>query len=159
MNNLKCRKQKFNGTFECKKSNKIINIKECNNCKFKEFRESNNHQIKKRTYKQSKKEKERFSIIYQDSTKCCYCGSKNDHIDTNEVFGGAYRSLSIEYGACNYYCRLCHNRYDVDRLFSLKEKVKFQKKLVKIHGYDWFINNFKKDYEYLLSEYKKKSSK
>lgn len=181
-NNCKHLKIKFNGKLECKKQKKIINIRECNGCKFREDKVSNNHQmknktqlcslrnkktqnnsnlplksnkyqIKKRTYKQVKKEKERYSIIYDDNSKCCYCGSKNGHIDTNEVFSGAYRSLSIKFGACNYYCRECHTRYDIDRLFNLQEKVKFQKELVKLYGYDWFINTFRQDYEYLLKKY------
>ena len=31
-------KQKINRNLECKKQNKIINIKECNNCKYKEYK-------------------------------------------------------------------------------------------------------------------------
>ena len=109
--------------------------------------------LKKATYSHSKKEKERFSIIYQERTKCCYCGSKIGHIDTNEVFEGAYRSLSIKYGACNYYCRKCHKRFDIDRLFNYDEKIKFQNKLVEMYGYDWFMNTFKHDYIEIRKQY------
>lgn len=151
-------KQKFDRTIICKRTNKTINLKDCSNCKYKKYKNTT-YTLKKTTKCHAKKEKERFSIIYTDKTKCCYCGTKIGHIDTNEVFSGAYRILSIKFGACNYYCRACHNRYDVDRLFNLKEKVKFQKELVKIYGYDWFISTFKKDYEYELEKYLKTSSK
>lgn len=108
--------------------------------------------MKKATYKHYKKEKERFSIIYNDKSKCCICGSKIGHIDTNEVFEGAYRMTSIKYGACNYLCRKCHIRFDNDRLFNLKEKVKFQNKFIDMYGYDWFIDTFKQDYEVKLKK-------
>lgn len=61
MNNLKCRKQKINGSFECKRTNKIINIKDCNNCKYKEYK--NNNQISKLN-----KIKEIVNLIKQNST-------------------------------------------------------------------------------------------
>lgn len=124
-------------------------------CKCDDIEYKEQKTLKKTTYSHSKKEKERFSIIYQDKTKCCYCGSKTGHIDTNEVFEGAYRSLSIKYGACNYYCRSCHKRFDEDRIFNLQEKIKFQKQFVKLYGYEWFIKIFKQDYEVKLSKIKK----
>ena len=43
---------------------KEINYTNCTNCKFKEYKQCT--ALKKRTYKQAKKEKERFSIIYQE---------------------------------------------------------------------------------------------
>ena len=49
-------KQKLNRTLECKKKQKIINIKECNNCKLKEYKKctefsknSANHTLKSTT--------------------------------------------------------------------------------------------------------------
>lgn len=80
MNKLKCRKQKFNGNFECKLTNKIINIKECNNCKFKEFKESNNHQIKKQSTPSKRTKalaitKDVKLIVWErDNHRCIFCG-------------------------------------------------------------------------------------
>ncbi len=50
-------KQKLNRTLECKKQNKIINIKECNNCKFKEYKKCINDSLSssKKTKVQSAK--------------------------------------------------------------------------------------------------------
>ena len=52
-NNCIYLKQKINRTLECKKKKKIINIKECNNCKLKEYKKctkfsknSANHTLK-----------------------------------------------------------------------------------------------------------------
>lgn len=128
-------------------------------CKCEDIEYKEKKQLKKTTYKHAKKEKGRFSIVYQDKTKCCYCGSKQGHIDTNEVFEGAYRELSIKYGACNYYCRDCHRRFDSDRLFNYDEKIKFQNKLVSIYGYDWFMSIFKHDYIEMKKIYMKKHIK
>ena len=52
--------------------------------------------IKKQTYKHSKKEKERFSIIYQDLTKFCVLGCESTYnIAKNEVYEGSKRGASI----------------------------------------------------------------
>lgn len=160
MNNCKYLKQKLNRTLECKKQNKIINIRECNGCKYRKYTTSchqlnkcrqkspkivslsNNRQIKKRTYKQSKKEKERYSIIYQDLSKCCVNGCLTPYynVEKNEVYEGAKRGASIKYG---FVCPLCKNHHDQfhnDRNFALYYKKMFQKEFEKKHSKQEFIN-------------------
>lgn len=146
-------KQKMNRTLFCKKQNKIINIGNCKSCKFHEFPENRKMvtTIKKRTNKQQKKEKERFSIIYQDLSKCCECECIVG-IEKNEVFEGAYRQTSIKYGAVAPFCFKHHKQFHNDRLFNLKYKIKFQNWFISLYGYNWYIDKFKIDYEYLLNK-------
>lgn len=150
-NNCKYFKIKMNRTFECKKQNKIINIKECNGCLFKDINFFDNKKsIKKRTYKQSKKEKERYSIIYKDLTKCCVLGCNSTYnIAKNEVYEGAKRKTSIINGFVCPFCELHHNQFHHDREFALFYKRLFQIEFEKTHTREEFINlihyNYLKD--------------
>ena len=56
-NNCIYLKQKLNRTLECKKKKKIINIKECNNCKYKEYK---THACVQKNNKTQKREKMRL---------------------------------------------------------------------------------------------------
>ncbi len=147
---LKIRSKKYKSYYYCSILKREIKIDECYNCTHKEYKIYN--PLKKRTYMQSKKEKDRFSIIYQDLTKCCVCGSKIG-IELNEIFEGAYRQTSIKYGMVAPMCETCHKRFHNDRLFNLYYKKKFQTQFEKLYSHDLFISLFKQDYIYL---YKKK---
>lgn len=73
----------------------------CNNKEYKEYKTLKyNSTIKKKTYKQAKKEKNRFSILTDDMLRCAECGEIYDRKDLNyhEVFFGRNRQLSIKYG-------------------------------------------------------------
>lgn len=139
--NCKYLKQKLNKKFECKKQNKIINIKECNNCKFRENKESNKHQIKKRTYKKAKKEKNRYSIIYNDLTKCCVDGCLTPYynVQVNEVYEGAKRNASIKHGFTTPFCCIHHNGFHNDRSFALYYKRMFQREYERNHSREDFL--------------------
>ena len=106
----------------------------CNNIEYKEVKT-----IKKATYKRIKKEKERFSIIYQDLSKCAECGSKIGHIDKNEVYEGSKRNVSMEYGFVVPFCHKCHERFHNDRTFALKYKRMFQIAYEKNHSRNEFL--------------------
>ena len=132
MNNLKCRKQKMNGSFECKRNHKIINIKECNNCKNKEYA-TNCHTIKKCTINQkncakidsrntkmhndcalkkkstkiSKLERNRKSVFTEDLEHCIICGRKKDNL--HEIFFGNKRQKSMKYNFVIPLCFECHS--------------------------------------------------
>lgn len=143
MTNCTYLKQKLNRTLECKKQNKIINIRECNRCKYREDKVSTScRQLKKRTYKQTKKEKERYSIIYQDLSKCCVSGCLTPYynVEKNEVYEGSKRSASIKYG---FVCPLCeehHRQFHNDREFALYYKRLFQREFEKTHSRDEFLD-------------------
>ena len=156
---LRIRSRKYNYYGYCIKYKKEVPIfcKECNNIEYKQY-----NAMKSRTYKQTKREKERFSIIYRDLNKCCECGLKSGDyderigtyttIEKNEVYSGAYRGLSIELGMIAPLCIYCHKQFHKDRIMNLKYKAKFQKEYIKTHTLDNFISTFKKDYIYELKK-------
>jgi len=150
-NNCKHLKQGFYGKITCKKKKRLISICDCKNCKFKEYENAimyNNKRkitLKKKTYKQSKKEKTRFSIIYKDLTKCAKCGSTYN-VQKNEVYEGSKRGISIKYGFVIPLCETCHNRFHSDRQFALYYKKMFQKEFEKTHTRDEFTSIFYRNY-------------
>lgn len=179
-------KQKMNRTLYCKKLNKPITFKDCSNCPFKEYKSptvsgisnrkvdfrtqqcnlKNNSlqsysslrvkRMKKKSYKLAKKEKERFSIIYTDLTKCCHCGSKLA-VAKNEVYEGSCRQRSIEMGMVAPFCRQCHDRFHNDIMFNLYYKVLFEKEFLKAHAQDEFIKIFGQDYIFKLERKKSRN--
>ncbi len=118
MTNCKYLKPKINRQLECKKQNKIINIKECNGCKFREDKVSYKHQIKKRT-KPSKRtqalsiSKEVKLIVWErDNHKCIFCGREVQWNLANSHFvKRSHGGLGIPQNLfCN--CLECHNKFD-----------------------------------------------
>lgn len=147
----------------CRLHKKEISFSRCQECDSKEYKEYK--AMKLRTYKQAKREKERFSIIYQDLSKCCECGLKAGdydtrinmctHIEKNEVFSGSYRQLSIEYGMVAPMCYYCHKQFHIDNNMNLKYKVMFQKEFLKNDSLDNFINIFGQNFIYKLEQKKR----
>lgn len=111
--------------------------------------------MKSKSKKLSKLERNRYSIIYKDLTKCCNCRSTYN-IQKNEVFEGAYRKTSMKLGMVVPFCDKCHKRFHRDREFNLKYKAMFQKEYMKDHSLDEFISIFKQDYVYLYNKYLQK---
>lgn len=125
---------------------------ECDNKEYKQY-----NTLKSRSNKLAKREKERFSIIYRDLTKCCNCGSKIG-IEKNEVFEGSCRQTSIKYGMVCPFCKTCHSQFHNDIMFNLFYKVMFEKEFLKTHSKEEFIKAFGQDYIYKL-EKKKENQK
>lgn len=101
--------------------------------------------MKKRTNKQTKREKERFSIIYQDLTKCALCTSKSN-IEKNEVFEGAKRGASIKHGFVIPLCKIHHKKFHNNREFALIIKRQFQKEFEKTHTREEFLSIIHRNY-------------
>ncbi len=144
---FKIRSKKKKRYCYCTLKNKEVSFscyQECDKKEYKTYKP-----IKKRTYKQAKKEKERFSIIYSDLSKCCVedCNSAYK-VSKNEVFEGAYRNRSIIYGAICPFCEDHHRKFHNDVSFNLKYKIMFQKELIKLYSRDWFIKTFGQDFEF-----------
>lgn len=137
--------------YYCSKQRKEINYSNCKDCPYKQLKSSRKAAIKKRTYKLAKREKERFSILYDDLTKCCVCGSSTN-IELNEVFEGSYRQLSIKYGCVVPLCHLHHKQFHNDRQMNLYFKSLFQTEFEKTHSCEEFIKIFKKNYIYLYEK-------
>lgn len=137
----------------------------CKECK-EDIEYKERKPMKSRTNKQAKKEKERFSIVFPDLTKCCVCGLKTGDFDRrinqytivekNEVFEGSYRQVSIRLGMVAPLCIFCHKQFHKDILgMNLSFKVRFQKEYMKTHSREEFIKNFGQDYIYKLEQKKR----
>lgn len=116
-------KQKINRTLECKKQkengkNKIINIRECNGCKFREDKISNYHQIKKRNTPSKRTKalaisKQTKLIVWErDNHKCIFCGHEVPlNLANSHFIKRSHGGLGIpENLFCN--CLECHNKFD-----------------------------------------------
>ena len=151
-------KQKFNKTLYCKKLNKEINIRECNNCQFKEFKSTGFQYkspvktgISQRTKKLAKAEKNRFSILTNDLTYCYIC-KKNDLLvkrdALHEVFFGSNRLISIKYGLviplCVEHHREMHKNHDWQEYWHIVGQKAFMNYYNK--SVDEFIEVFGKNY-------------
>lgn len=91
-------------------------IQDCKGCNYKEYKERKplvaSEPIKKRTSKQTKLERDRYSIITEDLKTCAECGKKNCNINLHEIFyGTGKRKLSIKYGLLIPLCSdKCHDQ-------------------------------------------------
>ena len=156
-NNCIYLKQKLNKTLECKKRKKIINIKECNNCKLKEYKKctefsknSANHTLKSTTLhnksaKLAKLERNRFSAFTDDLECCIICKRKKEHL--HEIFFGANRKKSMQYGFVIPLCYECHSEMHINKEWQEYWRVKGQEYWEKFIGSrEEFIEVFGKSY-------------
>lgn len=160
---LKQRQKNYKWYGYCTKRKKIVPLF-CKECDVVEYKEQKT--LKSRTNKQAKREKERFSIIYRDLTKCCNCGLKTGDFDKrinqytrigkNEVFEGSYRQVSIRLGMIAPLCIFCHKQFHKDILgMNLSYKIKFEKEYLKTHTREEFIKTFGQDYIFKLEQKKR----
>jgi len=79
-------------------------------------------EIRKKSKKMAKLEKNRFSIIQKDKNKCFLCENNKENqyirtdvkIDKHEAFGGRNRKRSIKYGLVYYLCRIHHSEAETN---------------------------------------------
>ena len=141
--NLLKRSKNYKTVFYCKKYKRYINISiDCESCS--DFILKRNKPIRKRTNKQNKLEKQRFSILTTDFTKCYICGKPKNEI--HEIFSGSNRQTSMKLGLCIPICRLCHNRWEINKEFRKKYQLIGRNKFIELYGYDKFMQEFKKSY-------------
>ena len=145
MNNLECRKQKMNGKMVCKKTGEEVDYSVCNNCKLKKYKATLAKTMKKRTYKQYKAEKDRFSIFTEDLDHCLFCGRQRENL--HEVIFGRNRHNSIKYGLviplCYEHHLECHKNSQLQDVW----KKDAQKKFEKVYPDLDFIKIFGKNYK------------
>lgn len=115
-------------------------------CKCDDIEYKEKKVFKKVTYSRAKREKERFSILYHDLSKCAECGSKIGHIDKNEVYEGSKRNVSMLNGFVVPFCHNCHERFHNDRVFALKYKRMFQSVYEETHSREDFLNLVHRSY-------------
>lgn len=140
---LAIRTKNYEKYFYCRLNKKIINYTtECIKCPKNEPRK--NKGINKKTSKQIKLEKSRYSILTNDFTKCYICGKPKNEI--HELFAGSNRQTSMKLGLCIPICRLCHNRWEIDKDFRKKYQAIGRNRFIELYGYDKFMQEFKKSY-------------
>lgn len=150
----------------CKLLNKETTLQQCKNCVNKEYKTKKaknlfykkstlnkksplkSGKLKKQTYKHSKADKMRFSIITNDLDHCIICGAKKDNL--HEVFYGSYRHLSIKYGLVIPLCLKHHTmgKFAIhnDRELDLYYKRLAQTIFMSRYSYELFIKEFKINY-------------
>ena len=138
------RTKNYEKYFYCRLNKKIINYTtECIKCLKNEPRK--NKGINKKTSKQIKLEKSRYSILTNDLEHCYICrfqGKKMLRDDLHEVYGGANRKRSILNGLVVPLCRKHHQNEEV----ISELKVATQKMYEVNHTRDEFIKLIGKSY-------------
>ena len=141
---LTIRTKNYEKYFYCRLNKKIINYTtECIKCVKSEPRK--NKGINKKTSKQIKLEKSRYSILTDDLEHCYICrfqGRKVLRDDLHEVYGGANRKRSILNGLVVPLCRKHHQNEEI--LSELK--VATQQMYEVNHTRDEFIKLIGKSY-------------
>ncbi len=140
-------KQKLNKKLYCNKLKKEINISNCTRCKYKEYSNKTNvTKLKKRTSKQTKLERNRFSILTNDLDHCIICGDKKDHL--HEVLFGRNRLNSIKYGLVIPLCSAHHLEMHKNKEWQEYWHVRAQKRFMEFYhkSIDEFIEIFKINY-------------
>lgn len=91
-------------------------------------------------------EKSRKSLLTANFETCYLCGGSKNHI--HEIFEGAYRIASMQYGCCIPVCWRCHSVLHSNRSIALEIKRKCETAFIELYGYDLFMSVFKIDYYY-----------
>ena len=101
--------------------------------------------IKPKSNKLAKKEKERFSILQKDESKCFLCPCKTK-LDKHEAFGGSNRQKSMQWGLVYYLCRKCHSKADLDKEIKQYLHDNAREQFIKKYSKAKFIEEFGKMY-------------
>ena len=145
---LKIRTKKGIKYCYCSLHKKEVGFKcKCNKIEYKTYKQLNKSQntLKKVSKTRSTLEKHRYSIIYQDLSKCAVCGL-NKGIEINEVFMGRNRNNSMKYGMCMPLCHEHHEQFHNDREMQLYYMKMFQTRFEENGSHEEFMNIFKKNY-------------
>ena len=131
----------LNGKIRCRKYKRHISLLlACQNCS--DFILKANKPIKKKTNRQQKLEKKRFSILTNDFNRCYYCKKESEKLDIHEVYGGSNRTRSIKNGLVVPLCRFCHRN---EKIIN-KLRIQVQKEFEKTHSREEFIKITNKSY-------------
>lgn len=101
-------------------------------------------QIKKKSSKLAKLEKNRFSIITKDLEHCYLCGNKKQEL--HELVEGKNRQASMKYGLVIPICRKCHILVTNDRTLQEKLHKVAQKEFKKHYKTENFVQIFNENY-------------
>lgn len=114
----------------------------CNGCDKKEYksykRMKSDKPLKTYSKKRAKTERERYSIITDDLTKCIENKNHTGKVDKHEIFGGKNRGRSIKYGLVIPLCRMCHDNEEIIKKWQIIGRQAFIDK----YSEDLFIKEF-----------------
>ena len=152
--NCKNLKQKVNRKLYCNKLKREIKISECSNCIYKEYKThpcsktqpKTQKTIKMRSSKQTRLERNRFSILTNDLEYCVICRAKKEQL--HEVCFGRNRINSIKYGLVIPLCSLHHAEMHRNKEWQDYWYIVAQKKFMDYYhkSIDEFIEIFKINY-------------
>lgn len=102
--------------------------------------------MKRKSYKITKLERNRYSIITDNLDTCYLCGKPKDHL--HEVFFGNNRINSMRYGCVIPLCATCHTKIHKDIQIDLEMKKRLEKAFIEVYECDieYFIKIFRKNY-------------
>lgn len=102
--------------------------------------------MKKKSYKLTKLEKNRFSIVTDNLEQCYICGMPKNHL--HEVFYGNNRINSMKYGCIVPLCAYCHSKIHNDIQIDLILKKELERAFIDVYkcNADYFISIFHKNY-------------
>jgi hypothetical protein len=101
-------------------------------------------QIKKKSSRLAKLEKNRFSIITKDLEHCYLCGNKKQEL--HELVEGKNRQASMKYGLVIPICRKCHILVTNNRTLQEKLHKVAQKEFKKHYKTENFVQIFNENY-------------
>ena len=101
-------------------------------------------QIKKKSNKLAKLERNRFSIITTDLEHCYLCGNKKQEL--HELIEGKNRQASMKYGLVIPICRKCHILVTNNRTLQEKLHKVAQKEFKKHYKTENFVQIFNENY-------------
>ena len=139
---LRQRQKKYKWYGYCTKYKKEVSLfcKSCEKIEYKEYKS-----INKRTTKQAKAEKNRFSLFTSDLNICIVCGKTKEHL--HEVFFGSNRQVSIRYGlvipVCSKCHRIIHNDSNLQKLWHIRGQEIFEKTYPDLDFVSIFGQNYK----------------
>lgn len=140
-------KQKLNHSLECKKKKCTINIKDCTNCGYKEYKTTCpvTKQHRQKSKNLTKLERNRKSVFTNDLEHCILCGNKKDNL--HEIFFGKNRLNSIKYNFVIPLCFDCHSKMHINNewqeFWHIKGQLYFESN---IGSRNEFIGVFGKSY-------------
>lgn len=109
-------------------------------------KEKTQTRIKQKSSKLAKKEKDRFSILQKENSKCFVCKRTFKKLDKHEAFGGSNRQKSIEHGLVYYLCRECHQKADLDKNTRQMLHDFAREEFIKRYNEKKFLKEFGKNY-------------
>ncbi len=152
--NCKNLKIKINKDVVCRITNKKIDFKycttDCENYVQKEQKSTKFSKkcanLKTKTKRLNKLERNRFSLFTDDLNSCFICGNKKDHL--HEIFSGRNRQNSMRYGLVLPICSDCHMMYQNDPMFNEFWHKKAQLKFMEYYkkSKEEFLEIFKKNF-------------